>query len=169
LATPTRWMVMGRVAAPFGVKGAVRIEPFGDDKESLCRHSAWWVGKPGKLNQVAVAECRAQGTQLIARFEGCADRDEALKYRGFEVALRREDLPEPAEHEFYQADLIGLAVVNAKGEQLGTVAGFFSTGANEVMRVAHEGGERLLPVAGGVVRKVDLQAGTVEVDWGTDW
>jgi len=160
---------MGRVMAPFGVKGAVKIEPFGDDRDSLRRHSAWWVGKPGKLSRVEVRECRAHDAHLVARFAGCSDRDQAGKYRGFEVALRREDLPQPAEHEFYQADLVGLEVVNSKGERLGRVTGFLATGANEVMRVAHGTGERLLPVAGEVIRKVDLEAGTVEVDWGADW
>jgi len=160
---------MGRVMAPFGVKGAVKVEPFGDDRDSLCRHSAWWVGKPGNLSKVAVAECRPHDAHLVARFEGCADRDQAGRYRGLEVALRREDLPQTAEHEFYQADLVGLEVVSAKGERLGTVVGFLATGANEVMRVAHRAGERLLPVAGEVIRRVDLDAGTVEVDWEADW
>lgn len=155
--------------APFGVKGAVKIEPFGDAKESLCRHSAWWVGKPGKLNRVEVTGCRAHVAHLVARFEGCEDRDQAGAYRGFEVALRREDLPQTAEHEFYQADLVGLIVVNRQGERLGTVAGFLATGANDVMRVTHGAGERLVPVAGEVIRKVDLEGGTVEVDWGADW
>jgi 16S rRNA processing protein RimM len=160
---------MGRVMAPFGVKGAVKIEPFGDDRDSLCRHSAWWVGKPGNLSRIEVAECRAHDAHLVARFEGCSDRDQAGKYRGWDVALRREDLPQTAEHEFYQADLVGLEVVNAKGERLGRVTGFLPTGANEVMRVAQEGRERLLPAAGDVIRRVDLTAGTVEVDWEADW
>jgi len=106
----------------------------------------------------------------VARFEGCEDRDKAGTYRGFEVALRREDLPTPAKHEFYQADLIGLEVVNGQGERLGKVTGFFSAGgANEVMRIAHESGERLLPATPEVIRRVDLEGGTVEVEWRADW
>jgi len=160
---------MGRVMAPWGVKGALKIEPFGSGSGSLCKHSAWWVGKPGKLSEVAVAECRAHGAYLVARFEGCSNPEQAGAYRGAEVALRREDLPEPAEHEFYQVDLIGLEVVNGQGERLGRVAGFITTGANDVMRVAHESGERLVPATVQVIRKVDLAAGTIEVDWGADW
>jgi 16S rRNA processing protein RimM len=160
---------MGRVMAPFGVKGAVKIEPFGDNRDSLRRHSVWWIGKPGSLSRIEVAECQAHDAHLVARFKGCTDRDEAGKYRGSDVALRREDLPPVAEHEFYQADLVGLDVVNVSGERLGTVTGFLPTGANEVMVVGHEGGERLLPVVGEVIRKVNLETGTVEVDWEADW
>ena len=160
---------MGRVMAPWGVKGALKIEPFGSGSGSLCKHSAWWVGKPGKLSEVAVAECRAHGAYLVARFRGCDSPEKAGAYRGAEVALKREDLPEPAAHEFYQVDLIGLEVVNERGERLGRVAGFITTGANDVMRVAHESGERLVPATAEVIRKVDLATGTVEVDWGADW
>ena len=160
---------MGRVMAPWGVKGALKIEPFGSGSGSLCKYSAWWVGKPGKLSEVAVAECRAHGAYLVARFRGCDSPEKAGAYRGAEVALKRGDLPEPAEHEFYQVDLIGLEVVNERGERLGRVAGFITTGANDVMRVAHESGERLVPATAEVIRKVDLAAGTVEVDWGADW
>ncbi|TMH86382.1 MAG: 16S rRNA processing protein RimM [Betaproteobacteria bacterium] len=166
---PTRWVVMGRVMAPWGVKGALKIEPFGSGSGNLCKYSAWWVGKPGKLSEVAVAECRAHGAYLVARFRGCDSPEKAGAYRGAEVALKREDLPEPAAHEFYQVDLIGLEVVNERGERLGRVAGFITTGANDVMRVAHESGERLVPATAEVIRKVDLAAGTVEVDWGADW
>jgi 16S rRNA processing protein RimM len=158
-------VVMGRVMAPFGVKGAVKVEPFGAERGNLCKFPVWWVGK----RETAVAECSHHGAFLVARFEGCEDRDKAGKYRGLEVALRREDLPKTAPHEFYQADLIGLEVVNVQGERLGRVAEFFNAGAHEVMRVEHESGERLLPVAGDVIRRVDLHAGTVEVEWGADW
>jgi len=160
---------MGRVMAPWGVKGALKIEPFGSGSGNLCKYSAWWVGKPGKLSEVAVAECRAHGAYLVARFRGCDSPEKAGAYRGAEVALKRGDLPEPAEHEFYQVDLIGLEVVNERGERLGRVAGFITTGANDVMRVAHESGERLVPATAEVIRRVDLAAGTVEVDWGADW
>jgi 16S rRNA processing protein RimM len=166
LAAPTKLVVMGRVLGPWGVKGAVKIQRFG---ANLWKFSEWWVGEPGRHRKIAVAECREQGGYLIARFEGCASPEAAKAYVGAEVALERKDLPQTAEHEFYQADVIGFDVVNAKGEHLGKVKEFFSAGVHDVMRVEHKGGERLLPVAGDVIRKVDLRAGRVEVEWGADW
>ena len=166
MAAPTKLVVMGRVLAPWGVKGAVKVEAFG---RNLWKFSAWWVGAPGKHKKVAVAECREHSGHLIARFEGCGSPEAAKEYSGAEVALERSELPETAEHEFYQADVIGFEVVNAKGEVLGRVKEFFSAGAHDVMRVEHHGGERLLPVAGDVIRKIDLGASRVEVEWGADW
>ena len=166
MAEPTKLVVMGRVLGPWGVKGAVKVEPFG---RNLWKFSAWWVGKPGKQKKVAVAECREHGGHLVARFEGCGSPEAAREYIGAEVALERDELPETAEHEFYQADVIGFEVVNGQGVVLGRVKEFFSAGVHDVMRVEHKGGERLLPVAGDVIRKIDLGAGRVEVEWGADW
>ncbi|HZT62052.1 MAG TPA: ribosome maturation factor RimM [Burkholderiales bacterium] len=166
MAAPTKLVVMGRVLGPWGVKGDVKIQRYG---ANLWKFSEWWVGGPGKHRKIAVAECREQGGFLIARFEGCASPEAAKMYNGAEVALERKDLPQTAEHEFYQTDVIGFEVVNARGEQLGRVKEFFSAGVHDVMRVEHKGGERLLPVAGDVIRKVDLRAGRVEVEWEADW
>ena len=157
---------MGRVLAPWGVKGAVKIERFG---ANLWKFSHWWVGQPGKYERLAVEECREHSGYLIARFAGCDSPEAAKAYSGAEVALERKDLPETSAHEFYQADVIGFEVVNARGDVLGRVKEFFSAGAHDVMRVEHQGGERLLPVAGDVIRKIDLRAGRVEVEWGADW
>jgi len=166
LAAPTKLVVMGLVLAPWGVKGAVRIKPYG---RNLWKFSAWWVGWPGKHSKIAVAECREHSGYLVARFEGCESPEAAKAYSGAQVALEREELPETAAHEFYQADVIGFEVVNARGEVLGRVKEFFSAGAHDVMRVEHKGGERLLPVAGDVIRRIDLKAGRIEVEWGADW
>src|SRR5258707_14200076 len=107
---------MGRVMAPWGVKGAVKVQPFGGaGSGNLCKYSAWWIGKPGKLSEVAVAECRAHGAYLGARFEGCNSPEQAGGHRGAEVALRREDLPKPAEQESYQSDTKGPEGVTGQG------------------------------------------------------
>ena len=106
---------------------------------------------------------------MVARFPGCEDRDAALAFRGMGVAVARSTLPEAEQNEFYQADLIGLKVVNEKGEQLGEVSGVFSNGGHEVLRVQHAGGERLIPFVAAVVLSVDLGSAVVSVDWESDW
>ena len=45
----------------------------------------------------------------------------------------------------------------------------FSNGAHEILRVRYDGGERLVPFVGTVVRGIDANAGIVRVDWQSDW
>jgi 16S rRNA processing protein RimM len=160
---------MGRVAAPFGVKGWVKITPFTESPAALASYRRLWLGRQGEWREVAVAEAMVHGTSVVARLAGCEDRDAAGRLKGAELAVPRAALPAAAPGEYYWADLVGLDVVNAAGEPLGKVQGLFSTGANDVLRVGEGEGERLLPFVATVVRKVDLAARRIEVDWGSDW
>ncbi len=160
---------MGRVAAPFGVKGWVKIMPFTESPAALAGYRRLWIGRPGEWREVEVAETAVHGTTVVARFAGCSDRDAAARLRGSEVAVPRDSFPAAAPGEFYWADLVGLDVVTASGAPLGKVQGLFSTGANDVMRVGEGKGERLLPFVATVVRSVDLAARQIEVDWEPDW
>ncbi len=160
---------MGRVAAPFGVKGWVKIVPFTAAPATLARYRRLWIGRRDEWREVAVEEAAVHGATVVARLAGCGDRDAAARLKGAELAVPRAALPAAAPGEFYWADLVGLDVVNGAGEPLGQVRELFSTGANDVMRVGEGKGERLLPFVATVVKKVDLAARRIEVDWKLDW
>jgi len=163
-------VVMGRIVAPYGLKGWVRIEPYSAVPDSLRAYSSWWVGRNGEWRETKVAESVLQhGASLVARFEGCIERDAALSLKGSEVAVKREALPQNSANEFYWADLVGLKVVNLKEDALGVVAGLFENGAHPVMRVVAGETERLLPFIEQVVRQVDLAQGRICVEWELDW
>ena len=82
--------------------------------------------------------------------------------------MPRAALPQTQSGEYYWADLIGLAVVNASAQPLGRITGILQTGANDVLVVGGER-ERLVPFIAEVIRDVDLAAGVVRVDWGVDY
>jgi len=160
---------MGRIGAPHGVKGWVKIVPFAGSPGSLAGRGRWWIGGRGEWTEVEVAETQVQGARLMARMAGCADRDAAARLRGREIAVPREALPGTAPGEYYWADLVGAEVVNAQGASLGRVTGVFSTGPHDVLRVGEGRGERLLPFVATVIRGVDLAARRIDVDWEPDW
>ncbi len=160
---------MGRVLSPYGVRGWVKVQPFTERPEALKAFARWWLAKSGEWREVEVEECNPHGAYLVARFAGCDSPEAAARYRGNEIAVPREALPDPGEHRSYETDLIGLRVVNRAGEELGRIDSILENGAHPVMRVRREGGERLVPWVEGVVRSVELEAGEVQVDWGNDW
>lgn len=167
-------IVLGRIVAPFGIKGWVRIAPFGDDPESWGQMPQWWISRDDKApdhawQTVEVTECRMHGTGLIAALKEVADRNAAEAAKGWFVGAPREALPEPGDEEYYWADLVGLAVENKDGEQLGEVAGLMSTGAHDVLRVVDGDTERLIPFVAAYALKVDLEVRRITVDWQKDW
>jgi len=161
---------MGRIVAPYGLRGWVRIEPYSAVPDSLSAYPSWWVGRNGDWRELKVAESTLQhGVSLVARFEGIVERDAALALKGSDVAVERGALPQSEGNEFYWADLVGLKVMNLKDEELGVVAGLFDNGAHPVMRVVEGENERLLPFVEQVVRQVDMAEGRIRVEWELDW
>ena len=170
LKQTARLIVMGRIVAPYGLKGWVRIEPYSAVPDSLSAYPSWWVGRNDDWREVKVAQSVLQhGASLVARFEGCEERNAALALKGCDVAVKRDALPQNAYNEFYWADLIGLKVVNGKDEEFGVVAELFENGAHPVMRVVAGETERLLPFVEQVVLQVDMAAGRIRVEWELDW
>jgi 16S rRNA processing protein RimM len=159
---------MGRVVAPHGVKGWIKVQPFTRERESLVRYPRWQIGHEGAWRAWPVETARVHGAAVVAKLAGIEDRDQAAALKGQRIAVARSEFPPAAEREYYWADLVGLQVVNAEGIVLGKVVQLFETGANDVMVVEGER-ERLLPFIETVIREVDLAAGLIRVDWGVDY
>ncbi|GHT81842.1 ribosome maturation factor RimM [Betaproteobacteria bacterium] len=167
-------IVLGRIAAPFGVKGWVKIQPFGDDPLAWGEMPQWWLSPtddaPAPLWVAhTLRDCQEHGKGLVASLDGVADRSAAEKLQGWFIAAPRESLPQPASNEYYWGDLIGLAVENEAGEALGLISGLISTGAHDVLQVRSGDNERLIPFVGAYVIDVDLAARRVRVAWQRDW
>jgi 16S rRNA processing protein RimM len=162
-------VVMGRVTAPFGVKGWFKVYALTAQPGSLCEYPVWWLRSGGEWREMRVAAAKVQGKTLVAQLAGIENREDAAALKGFEIGVPREQLPAAASDEFYWADLIGLRVVNTQQHELGRVARIVETGANDVLVVADDAGEILIPFIAGAIREVDIAAGVIAVDWGRDY
>jgi 16S rRNA processing protein RimM len=161
-------VVMGRIAAPYGVMGWVKIQPFTETLDGLFDYEQWWISDAAGWRVAIVEEARVHGKTVIAKFSGCDGRDAAFAMKGKEIAVARDDLPQADEGEYYWSDLIGVVVHNLQEVSLGRIGDVFATGANDVLVVQGER-ERLIPFVGQVVKEVDLVAGRMLVDWDADF
>ncbi len=166
-------IVLGRIVAPFGVGGWVKVHPFGDDPLSWRQMPQWWLstdpdGKEG--SPYTLKACREHGKGgIVASWAEVPDRNGAEAVTGYFVAAPREALPKPEKDEYYWADLIGLEVFNAAGLSFGKVSGLLSTGAHDVLQIQDGDTERLIPFVAAYVTTVDTSAGKIVVEWDADW
>jgi len=170
---------MGRISAPFGIKGWIRVQTYTraiSGSNSLASYPAWWLSTGDGWREVKVEQAQAQGTDVVAKLAGCDDRDVAATLKGRQVAIPRDAFPPAELGEFYWADLIGLGVKNTEGLDFGVVTSMMETGANDVMVVQQSatgsqehGRERLIPFIADVVKRVDIAASLIEVQWGADY
>lgn len=160
---------MGRVVAPYAVKGWIKLQTYTEYLDSLLDYEVWRLGRNGNWRDYRLLDGKVHGQTLLASLEGVGDRTAAEALMGLDVAVLRQEMPEAEEDEYYWDDLVGLDVVNLAGEILGRVAGLLETGANDVLQVRDGDRERLIPFVEAVVKEVDLEAGRLLVDWGLDY
>jgi 16S rRNA processing protein RimM len=172
-SSQTEYVVVAKIGAPYGVRGWVKVFSFTEQTDALLDYDPWYFknakAEDGDFPIAPVSEAKTHGKGLVAKFKGCDDRDAAARLSGQEIAIRRDQLPPAAKDEYYWSDLQGLEVLTTEGISLGKVDHLLETGANDVLVVKGER-ERLIPyVTGPIVKKVDLDAGTLQVDWDPDF
>lgn len=153
---------VGAIAGAFGVRGEVRLKSFCADPAA--------IGAYGPLSTEDGRSFRVEITRpvkggLAARLSGVATREAAEALRGTRLHAPRAALPEPEADEYYHADLVGLAVVDAAGTPLGRVRAVHDHGAGAVLELrTPDGGERLIPFTAAAVPRVEIAAGRLVAD-----
>lgn len=175
---------MGRIVAPYGVYGWLKVIPDTEAFDGLFDYDTWWVGNGKDWRELEVETAKIHNDVILVKLVGINDRDAAFACKGKQIAVPRSQLPEPDENEYYWSDLIGLRVKNLQGVDFGTITDVFETGANDVIAVQEDQvkqqtpagevkkekpQERLLPFIASVVLEVDLEAKTMLVDWDPDF
>ena len=167
-------IAIGRISAVYGLKGWVKVFSFTEPKEQIFTYQPWLIKKADSrapLQSFEVVSVKVHGKGLIALPVDCQDRDQALLYVGYEIWTASEQLPSLEVGEFYWRQLEGLKVINEAGQYFGKVDHLLETGANDVLVVKADKGsiddrERLIPyVEPQYIREVDLQQGTIFVNW----
>jgi 16S rRNA processing protein RimM len=160
------WVTLGRLGAPYGIKGWLHIESHTDPKQALLKYRDWTLKfASGERSPRRLAEGRVHGDGLVGRIDGVADRDAAARLTGARIEVERAQLPAPKKNEYYQADLVGMQVANLEGAALGTVSYFVDSAGGSLMVISDGTREVWVPAAPQHLKKVDLGARRIVVDW----
>lgn len=182
-ALPEDAVEVGRIGEAWGVKGWFKVFAHSREPGALLAAGAWFllpVQQQGARSPfsgavlLTVRDVREHADTLVAQAEGISDRAVAEQLRGARVFVARSAFPEVQDGEYYWVDLIGLAVVNREGVQLGTVKELLPSGPQTTLVLTgelHEGKprERMIPFVSAFVDKVDLPGKSITVDWQPDY
>lgn len=141
---------MGRVGRPHGLRGDFVVEHASDAPERFAPGARVYVGREPAT---VVESKRAGGGRLVVRLDRPVERGAALE-------LPADELPAPEAGSYYAFQLVGLAVAEEGGRELGRVQEVEPGVANDVLRL--DSGVAL-PLVEDCVREVDLPAGRILV------
>jgi 16S rRNA processing protein RimM len=162
-------VVVGRVGKPHGIRGEVTVEVRTDEPDrrftlGVALRVERPSGSAAPWPVLTVTATRWHQSTLLVRFEELTDRTVAESARGL---LLHADVPgdeSPADpEEFYDHQLVGLAVEDVDGRVLGEVTAVLH-GAQDLLEVrTPDGRDTLVPFVAALVPEVDVPGGRVVV------
>ncbi|MGN7678931.1 MAG: ribosome maturation factor RimM [Anaplasma sp.] len=155
-------VLVGLVRAPHGVRGHVKVKMFVEDHSLLSAYGPLTDGET-HFDVVAVSVLGTTDVAIV-KFGGVDSREASELLRNKHLYIAKSSLPEPAEDEFYESELIGAVAKLEDGAVYGTITGIFNFGTCNIVELATSSGKVvMLPFVESVFPVVDVGAGTVAV------
>ena len=157
-----QYLEVGKVTNVHGLMGEVRVQPWADSPDFLCKFKTLYVDKTHW--PIEVERARVHKNMVIIKFRGVTDVPSALAMRNAILYIDRDDAHLP-EGSFFLADIYGLEVRDAQsGEVLGKIADVLTLPANNVYVV--RGGEReiMIPAVPQFIAETNIEQGYIRVN-----
>jgi 16S rRNA processing protein RimM len=152
---------IARISGPHGLKGKIKIIPFGDSFERFLTYKRLIIGKKGFSREILSAQNRR--SFYIIELSGLTDISQVEPLKGETLFIKPEQLEEPLEDEYYWRDLLGLKVMDTQGAVLGEIVDIFSTGSNDVY-VVDKAKRHYIPATKEVIKEISLGKGCITID-----
>lgn len=164
MTAPDRWLAVGRIRRPHGIRGEVTVEIQSDFPERLQDGVVVGLGALQPERELTVHRVRIHKGMWLLAFDGVQTRDEVEGLRGLWLFLPEQDRSRLPATYYYEHELPGLACVDREGRSLGTVLELALGGGTPLLKVRTPAGEALVPFISPIVVRVDLAAGEVVLD-----
>jgi 16S rRNA processing protein RimM len=153
-------IVVGRVVAPWGVKGEMKVEVMTDFPDRFSPEEAVYIGG----SPVTIERSRWHKGMVILKLAEIDSAEAVERIRGQFMEVPREQVRPLSENEYYQFQVVGLEVWTTDGEFLGRIIRILPTGNNDVYVVLSGDREVLIPAIDDVVKSVDLEQGRIVIE-----
>lgn len=160
--TEPRFLVIGQVAKPHGVRGDVRVVLHTDLPERYTWLEEIYIGEQDP-QPVPVEYARFHKNWVLLKLVGFDDRNAVESLRGQLLQVREDQAIPLEEGEYFLFQLIGMSVISEDGDLLGELVRVIETGANNVFVVQGPQGEILIPDTAEVVRDIDFDKCQISV------
>jgi 16S rRNA processing protein RimM len=149
-------VLIGRIVGAHGIRGDVVIHSFAAVPEDIAAYGP--LSSADGTRSFVLSHIRPGAKGVIARVKGVADRNGAEALKDTELFIARANLPEPADGEYYVNDLIGMAVFDSEGRDVGRVVDAPDYGAGPLLEIRKHNATQteLIPFTDPYVPEVDL-------------
>ncbi|GLV59965.1 ribosome maturation factor RimM [Dictyobacter sp. S3.2.2.5] len=160
----TEWATIGKIVAPFGIRGEVKVFPLSDVPDRFVSlETVYLAPDHHRLSIVGVRPHK--GDMLLLKFKGIDDANAAEKLRQRDIVIPLSELAKLPPDSYYQHDILGLRVLRMSGEEVGVITDIWTTGGNDVYVIKGTQGQQILiPAIKEVIKQIDLIRQVMYID-----
>jgi 16S rRNA processing protein RimM len=153
----TEWATVGKVVAPFGVHGELKVRSLSDIPDRFTELEVVYLG-PVHVPHRIISARPSKGDMMVLKLSDIDDANTAEAVRNCDIAIPISQLAELPSDSYYQHDIIGLRVYTLDGRFLGKIVDIMPTGSNDVyiIEAAADNKQLLIPAIKDVIKQVDL-------------
>lgn len=154
------FLVVGRILAPWGVEGKLKVQVETDFPQRFTPNSQVYVNR----RPVTIDSAKWHNGKIIIKLDAVDSIEDAQKLRGQSIEILRSQAYPLPEGQFYYFQIIGLEVRTIQGEILGNITDVIPSKSNDNYVVNGSKGEILIPAIEDVVKSIDLDKGFMTIE-----
>lgn len=154
------FVAVGRILAPWGVKGKLKAEVLTDFPQRFAPGTTVYIDQ----QPLTVESTEWRRDRVIIKLPTIDSIDAAEKFRGKLIEIPHSQITPLQEGQYYCFQLIGLAVWTTRGEFLGNITEILTASSNDSYVVSGARGEILIPAIDDVIKSIDLAQGRMTIE-----
>jgi 16S rRNA processing protein RimM len=160
----TEWATIGKIVAPFGLKGELKVFSLSDIPNRFTQLEALYLGPAHE--RYSIESVRPyKGDMVLLKIKGIPDATVAETLRGCDISIPLHELAKLPPDFYYQHDILGLQVMKLDDTVVGTLVDIMPTGGNDVYVVkSAEGKQFLIPAVKAIIKQIDLIRHVMYID-----
>jgi len=160
----TEWATIGKIVAPFGLRGQLKVSSLTDIPDRFAQLDAVYLSPD--YERYTINEVRPyKGNLLLLKINGIKNATAAESLRDRDLCIPVDQLSKLPPDLYYQHDILGLAVAKLSGPTVGTIVDIMPTGGNDVYVIkAPDGKQFLIPAVKAIVKQIDLIRRVMYID-----
>ncbi|KTD63382.1 ribosome maturation factor RimM [Legionella shakespearei] len=163
------WVVIGKFGRPHGIKGFVTVHSFTEPRDNILGYTDWHAFLNNQWQPVKLLHVEVHNKTIVAQIEGYPERELAAHLTNVEIAVQKSQLASLEPGEYYWHQLVGMDVINQKGQSFGKVMEIMPTGSNDVLVVQGEKRHLIPYLPGQFIINIDDSQHVITVDWDVDF
>ena len=163
-----KWMSIGEIVAPQGLKGDIRVKPSSEFPERFTKPGKRWIQKTDELpTEIELKKgILIPGKSIyVLSIEGVSNRSSAEEMIGWKLVIPVDSRPMLSQDEYHYFDLIGLeARRGPKKTLIGYVTDLIK-GGNDLLEIELvEGKKVLVPFVKEIVPEIEIKEKWLLID-----